>query len=109
MLLRAVFSGISNLRIFQIFLHSIKKITGGKPSWDDKGDFPASPCLRGLIKKKNNAHKRWVRRLKWGDATVERCEYTKLRNKVVNVSRREKRHFELGIALQTGTDAVKPF
>ena len=82
---------------------------GVMPSWDDKGDFPASSHLRDLIKKKTIAHRKWKRRVKWGDATAERLAYSRLRNKTVSVSRREKRSFERGIALRSGKDDIKPF
>ena len=86
-----------------------RRETGNRPSWEDKGDFPASPVLRDLIKRKNIAHRKVKRRARWPDAEGCRKVYAKLRNKVVKLSRQEKRQFEKNVAMKTRKEDVKPF
>ena len=82
---------------------------GDRPSWEDKGDFPASPELREMIREKTKAHRKWIRRVNWPDGEELRQSFIRCRNKVTAISRREKRNFEKAIALRTSKEDTKPF
>ena len=77
--------------------------------WGDKGDFPTSPELQQLISEKNKAHRRWMRSLKWQDGSQHKMEYVKIRNKVVNMARMEKRKFEKSVAAKATKEDTKAF
>ena len=84
--------------------HVPVKARGERFTWEDKGVFPASPKLIALIKKKNEAHRIWIRDLKWCNAADSRNQFAKLRNQVTWLSRQEKRQYEKEIALATSKE-----
>ena len=70
-----------------------------KPTWKEKGAIPISAPTQQAIRSKKRAHRRWISAKQRGESDVARAIYSKERNKVKKLLRREKRKFEKGIAM----------
>ena len=68
------------------------------PSWSEKGTVPISKSTQNAIRSKKRAHRKWMISKRSGESDVTRIAYTKERNKVKKLLRRERRDFEKGIA-----------
>ena len=64
-----------------------------KPSWKEKGCCPISKTTREAIKTKDKAHRQWMSAINRIDADDKHLRYTKARNKVKKLIRRDKRRF----------------
>ena len=76
-----------------------KKCTPSTPSWKSKNQYPLSKITRKAIKEKNRLHRKWMSSTMEEEATKLRLDYSKVRNKVKALVRKDKRNFERGIAL----------
>ena len=70
---------------------------GNKPCWQDKGNIPIDIETREVIRKKNNAFRKWMSSLNT-DKENNRLLYIKARNKCKRIIRRSKKKFEKNIA-----------
>ena len=72
----------------------------GKPNWRTKGSVPVDTAIRDAIRDKEKSHRIWMRTKKSGPNDTLRLDYTKARNKVNTLLRKNKRRFEREIALK---------
>ena len=74
----------------------------GNQIWSDKRTFPISKNTQDAIRDKKRLNRAWMSKRKiWQDASFERSEYSKSRNKVKTLIRKAKREFEKNIAHQS--------
>ena len=72
------------------------------PTWKTKSSIPIDEKVRKAIKEKEKAHRSWIKSKKSDEASylALRHQFTKARNKVNTLLRKEKRKFEREIALK---------
>ena len=75
-----------------------RKSTSSTPSWKSKNQYPLSKPTRMAIRKKNKLHRKWMSST---NHQFSRLEYSKARNKVKSLVRKDKRNYERGIALES--------
>ena len=68
-------------------------------TWKEKGSVPINKQTQEAIRTKKRAHRCWILAKEQGKSNEARAIYTKVRNKVKNLLRKEKKKFEQGIAL----------
>ena len=77
-----------------------RQIINSKPLWKEKGCCPISKTARDAIKDKDKAHRHWISALNHSDANDKHLRYTRARNKVKTLIRRDKRQYEKSIAME---------
>ena len=74
----------------------------GNPTWKDKDRVPLTKEIRDSIKKKNKAHRDWMK----GTSSQEnRLLYVRERNRTKSLIRNAKKQFEKAIAMQSNPKA----
>ena len=73
-----------------------------KPKWKTKGSIPIDKQIRNAIREKEKTHRSWIKSKKRDEASclALRHQFTKARNKVNTLLRKEKRKLEREIALK---------
>ena len=70
-----------------------RQIITTKPSWKEKS-CPVSKTTREAIKTKDKAHRQWMSAINRIDANDKHLRYTRARNKVKPLIRRDNRQYE---------------
>ena len=68
------------------------------PSWKSKYQYPLNKETRNAIKEKNRLHRKWISSHQAEGNQQDWLNYTKARNNVNTLVRKDKRRFEQGIA-----------